>query len=67
MDILLVEDDPVSRRLLERRLTKHGHVVDGVDSAEAALERLAEKFYPMLFLDIGLPGMSGLDLIRRIR
>jgi diguanylate cyclase (GGDEF)-like protein len=67
MEILLVEDDLVSRRLLERNLTMHGHTVDAVDSAEKALEHLQHRSYPMLFLDIGLPGMSGLDLIRAIR
>lgn len=67
MDILLVEDDAVSRRLLERNLELHGHTVDSADSAEKALEYLAHRSYPMLFLDIGLPGMSGLDLIREIR
>lgn len=67
MDVLLVEDDPVSRKLLERRLNQRGHRVDAVGSAEAALERLDAKRYPMLFLDIGLPGMSGLELNRRVR
>lgn len=67
MEILLVEDDLVSRRLLERSLSQHGHNVDAVGSGEEALEYLQQRSYPVLFLDIGLPGMSGLDLIRAIR
>ena len=67
MDVLLVEDDPVSQLLLERRIRKRGHSVDCVQSAEAALEKLAEKNYSMIFLDIGLPGMNGIELNRRVR
>ena len=48
-------------------MAKRGHSVDCVDSAEAALQRLSLKNYPMIFLDIGLPGMSGLELNRRVR
>ena len=67
MDVLLVEDDPVSQHLLERRMRKRGHSVDCVQSAEAALEKLAEKDYQMIFLDIGLPGMNGIELNRWVR
>lgn len=67
MDILLVEDDRVSRILLERSINKRGHNVESVGSAEEALEKLKTQSYPMFFLDIGLPGMSGLDLLRLIR
>lgn len=67
MEILLVEDDPVSRRVLELRLSRRGHSVDCVGSAEAALDKLSHKTYPMIFLDIGLPGMDGLEMNRRVR
>lgn len=67
MDVLVIEDDAVSRLLLERRISQNGYHVDSVDSAEKALEQLKKRSYPILFLDIGLPGMSGLDLIRHIR
>ncbi len=67
MDILLVEDDLVSRRLLERSLAHHEHTVDAVGTGEAGLEHWQRRSYPILIVDIGLPGMSGLDLIRLIR
>jgi diguanylate cyclase (GGDEF)-like protein len=67
VEILLVEDDKTNRLLIERRLTKLDHQICAVDSAEEALKQLKKHPFPMLFLDIGLPGMSGIELIRTIR
>lgn len=67
MEILLVEDDKINRLLIERRLTKLDHQICSVGSAEEALEQLEKHQFPMLFVDIGLPGMNGIELIQTIR
>ncbi len=67
LDVLIVEDDPVTRALLDRQLRKRGHATVPCESAETALARLMERFYPIILLDVQLPGMSGLDLCRHLR
>jgi diguanylate cyclase (GGDEF)-like protein len=65
--LLLVEDDVHIARFLERFLNRLGYEVDWVASAELAMERLKAQFFPLAFLDINLPGMSGLELCKEIR
>ncbi len=67
LNVLVVEDDRPTRLLLERMIRARGHEVSGCDSAEAACELLAGAFYPLIVLDIQLPGMSGLDFSRLLR
>lgn len=65
--VLVVEDDRPTRMLLERIIHARGHEVVGCESAEVALERLEKEFFPLITLDIQLPGMSGLELSRLLR
>lgn len=65
--MLVVEDDRPTRMLLERIIHARGHEVVGCESAEAALEHLKNEFFPLITLDIQLPGMSGLELARLLR
>lgn len=65
--VLVVEDDRPTRMLLERIIHARGHEVVGCESAEIALERLEREFFPLITLDIQLPGMSGLELSRLLR
>ncbi|MEZ0369265.1 MAG: response regulator, partial [Candidatus Sericytochromatia bacterium] len=67
MDILLVEDDASLSLLLQQMLRRYGHEVRACASAEEAWECLEQQDYPLLVLDWVLPGMSGLELCRRIR
>lgn len=67
LDILIVEDEPETRRVLDRLLRLRGHRPVPCENAEAALARLGEKFYPIILLDVQLPGMSGLELARHLR
>lgn len=53
--------------ILERLLRSRGHSVTSCEAAEQALEALKEEFFPLIFLDIQLPGMSGLDFARVLR
>src|SRR5205814_413758 len=67
MRILLVEDHPESRRVLQRLIERRGHEVIAVGSAEEAEVELAKGFFPFLILDWMLPGKSGVDLCRQLR
>lgn len=67
VEILIVEDEQDLSRLLSYHLEKESFQTRGVRSAEEALEHLA-LFHPQLMvLDLMLPGMSGLELCKRIR
>ena len=66
--VLVVEDDPDVRALLQLRLRAAGHLVIATGSAEDALEMVASRGAPeVLVSDVSLPGLSGLDLVRRLR
>lgn len=67
LKVLVVEDDRPTRLLLERMIRGRGHDVHGCDSAEQARELLGKTFYPLIVLDIQLPGMNGLDFSRLLR
>lgn len=67
METLLVEDDRITQLLITKVMKRRGHQVTAVESAEAALELLGKQIYPLIFMDIGLPGMSGLALCQRVR
>ncbi len=67
MKILLVEDNPHSRRSLRRLIEKRGHEVTACASAEEAEIALAKTAFPFLILDWMLPGKSGLELCRSLR
>lgn len=66
--ILIVDDDPNIRRLVSMTLTDDSpYLVHSVSSAEAALLHIARQPVDLLFTDIRMPGMSGLDLVQRVR
>lgn len=63
--ILVVEDNLDSQYLVCEMLRAFGHEADGVGHPDDALARLAAARYDVLFTDVSLPGMSGVDLARR--
>ena len=65
--ILLVEDEPEIREMLSFSLVRAGFDVIETDSAETALARLQGPPPKLLIIDWRLPGMSGVDLVRRLR
>jgi CheY-like chemotaxis protein len=66
LNILLVEDDPTTLRLLARLLRNLGHQVEVADTIASASEAAETIGFDMVVSDIGLPDGSGLDLMRRI-
>ncbi|MBL8405009.1 MAG: response regulator [Dechloromonas sp.] len=67
MRILLVEDDTLLADSIREGLEKGGFAVDHLNAAEPAVSALSLTHYDLAIVDIGLPGMSGLDLIRLLR
>lgn len=65
--ILVVDDEPPIRRLLRTSLTAEGFAVLEAASAGEALEVIGVAKPELLILDLGLPDLDGLDLIKRIR
>jgi diguanylate cyclase (GGDEF)-like protein len=68
MKVLIAEDEPVSRRLLESKLKAWGYEVTSTKDGNAALELLTEEDGPRLaLLDWVMPNMDGLEVCRRLR
>jgi CheY-like chemotaxis protein len=65
--ILVVDDRAIVREFMEEVLGGAGHEVSSAEGGERALEMLQESTFGVMFLDLGLPGMNGLELCRRIR
>ena len=64
---MLVEDDLLSQEALALVLAAHGAVVDCAAAAPQAIARLEHAAPHVIISDIGLPGVDGYDLIRRVR
>lgn len=67
MRILLVEDDHLIGDGIKRGLTKQGFTVDWVQDADSAEAALKTDTFDIIVLDIGLPRVSGLDFLKKIR
>lgn len=65
--VLVVDDDPVVGMSFERVLWPKGYAVITASNGEAAFERLAAEDYDMVYTDIKMPGLSGIEVARRIR
>ena len=65
--ILLVEDIPANQVVVATALRRHGHMVDVASSGVEALDKLDRGLYDVVFLDIFMPGMDGLETARHIR
>jgi two-component system response regulator MprA len=67
MRILVVEDDRAVREALRRALTLAGYEVQLAESGERAIELVVQSVPDAVVLDIGLPGIDGLEVCRRLR
>ncbi|MGB8931924.1 MAG: response regulator [Anaeromyxobacteraceae bacterium] len=65
--VLVIDDEPAVQDLLERVLANAGHQVVVVESAEAALIRLAKDRFDVIVVDNNLPRMTGLELMALVR
>jgi len=65
--LLLVEDDPTLRQALTFNLTREGYEVSTASDGEAALEAARSQRLDLILLDVMLPGMSGVEVLRVLR
>jgi two-component system response regulator AtoC len=66
-NILAVDDEEPFRRLLKRELARKGFVVETAADGRTALNLLKEKVFDVILLDIMMPGMDGLSLMKKLQ
>jgi sigma-B regulation protein RsbU (phosphoserine phosphatase) len=65
--VLVVDDTPANRDMLARRLVRHGYEVRVAADGETALRMLDQQPFDLVLLDVMMPGMNGLDVLKAIR
>lgn len=66
-NVLVVDDDPGNCEMVARMLDESGAISQTANSGESALELLGQMHPDLVISDIGMPGMHGYELVRRIR
>lgn len=67
MRLLLVEDDPLLGEGLKMALTREGYTVDWLRNGQQAMRALATEDYNLAILDLGLPGLDGMEILASTR
>jgi CheY-like chemotaxis protein len=65
--VLVVDDDPVVSKSFDRVLSSKGYAVITAKSGEEALRKLNEENYDLVYTDIRMPGMSGLEVAEKVK
>ncbi|HEX9900410.1 MAG TPA: response regulator, partial [Candidatus Methylomirabilis sp.] len=63
----MVDDERPTRLLLERELPRAGYAVTCAESGEGALDQVRTKDFDVILLDLKMPGIGGMEALRRIR
>ena len=67
MRVLIVEDNPTDRLLITEIVKARSHSVESCPDAESAWEMVQKERFPLILLDLWLPGMDGMEFARRVR
>ncbi|QIF21127.1 response regulator [Xanthomonas oryzae pv. oryzae] len=67
MRMLVADDHEANRMVLQRLLEKAGHRVMCVNGAEQVLDAMADEDFDAVIVDLHMPGMSGLDMLKQLR
>jgi len=67
LNIMVVDDELIVRESLKGWLDKFGYAVDTAQDAREALEKLDREAFDLLFVDIKMPGMDGIELLKRVK
>jgi excisionase family DNA binding protein len=65
--VLIVDDDPMIREVLREIIKDQHYVVVAADTGEAALDEIEKQHFDLIFLDLLLPGISGIQLLEKIK
>ena len=65
--VLVIDDEPNIANNVKRILSKKGYPVDQAVSKDEALEKIGEKTYELVLLDLKIPGVQGMELLRAIK
>lgn len=66
LSCLVIDDNPSNRDILRRLLTLGGHDVETAPNGEVGIARLEESSFDLTFLDLHMPGLSGLDVLKQL-
>lgn len=67
MHVLVVDDNELNRLVAKRMIERSGHLAQTAASGRDALQLLADSSFDVVFIDVEMPGMNGLETTRRIR
>jgi CheY-like chemotaxis protein len=65
--LLVVDDIEDNRILLSRRFSRRGYLIAEADSGIAALDLIAQQEFDLVLLDVMMPGLNGIDVLKQIR
>ena len=67
MKLLVVEDEKKLCEMIAKSLHQAGYEVDTCHDGDAALDMIYEEMYDLIILDLNLPGMDGMEILRELR
>lgn len=67
ISILYVDDEPPLRILVPNQLVLEGFTVETADDGDTAVEMMAQKSYDVILLDVRMPRMNGIEVLKHIR
>ena len=65
--LLLLDDEPIKRVVMEEQLTEEGFIVDAYDNPLAADDALTKNMYDVILTDIRMPGLDGISFLKKIK
>jgi DNA-binding response OmpR family regulator len=65
--ILIVDDDPMVLQFVDLVLTQHGYAISTAAASDTALQVLGRESFSLVLLDVRMPGMTGLDILRLMK
>jgi diguanylate cyclase (GGDEF)-like protein len=65
--LLVVDDMETNRTLLNRRFARHGYEIVEADSGAVALDLIAEQHFDVVLLDVMMPGINGIEVLKTVR
>ncbi|RLC68897.1 MAG: hypothetical protein DRI52_09425, partial [Chloroflexi bacterium] len=65
--ILVVDDEKIILKTLDKLLSKEGYQVTVTDNSYAALAKIKKEFFDLIILDVRMPHMNGISLLQNIR